>query len=226
MIRAFGLAFAQLLDPRIWRIVALSIAVTLAVYGLLVAGLVWLLEHVQLANTPWIDSLARWGTGFGGLLLATLFFPAAVTAVMALGQDAVANAVEARHYAGLPPARAVPIRETLSAAARLLALTVILNLALLPVYLVLIFLPPLNVLAFAVANGLLLGREYFDAMALRHMNYAEAGALRRAARVRIWFAGTLTALLLTIPLVNLVGPVIATAAFVHLFEGLRRTRSG
>lgn len=34
--------------------------------------------------------------------------------------------------------------------------------------------------------------------------------------------GALFAFLMTVPLVNLVAPVFATAAMIHLFEGLRR----
>ncbi len=35
-------------------------------------------------------------------------------------------------------------------------------------------------------------------------------------------AGALVAVFLTIPVVNLVAPVVATAAMVHLFEAWRR----
>ncbi len=221
MIRAFGRAFAQLFDARILRIVGLSLVTTIAVYAALIAGLIWGLSHVELAATPWLDTLARLGSGFAAVLLASLIFPAAVTAVMALWQDKIADAVEARYYPGLPPARDVPISEVVGSGFRLLALTVILNLALLPLYVVLLFLPPLNAVAFAVVNGLLLGREYFDAAALRRMAADDAARLRRSRRRSIWLAGILAALALTIPGLNLVGPVIVTAAFVHLTQDLK-----
>ena len=225
MIRAFGRAFAQLFDARILRIVLLSLAITIAVYAGLIGGLIWGLSHVELAQTPWLDSLARWGTGFAAVLLATLIFPAAVTAIMALWQDRISEAVEARYYPGLPAARAVPVSEAVGAGLRLVALTAILNLALLPLYLVLLFVPPLNAVAFAGINGLLLGREYFDAAALRRMSAEETAVLRRARRRSIWIGGTLAALVLTIPGLNLVGPVLATAAFVHLAQDFKTRQS-
>ena len=221
MFRAFGRALAQLFDTRILRIVLLSLLTTIAIYAVLIGGLIWGLGHVELATTPWVDGLARWGSGFAGVLLASLIFPAAVTAVMALWQDRIAAAVEARYYPGLPPARAVPTAEVIGAGARLLALTVILNLALLPLYLVLLFIPPMNAVAFAMVNGLLLGRELFDAMALRRMSADEAAILRRQRRRSIWIGGTLAALVLTIPGLNLVGPVVVMATFVHLVHDFR-----
>jgi uncharacterized protein involved in cysteine biosynthesis len=226
MIRAFGRAFAQLFDARILRIVALSLVTTIAVYAALIGALIWTLSHIELATTPWLDSLARWGTGFAAVLLATLVFPAAVTAVMALWQERISEAVDARYYPGLAPARAVPVAEVMGAGLRLLALTVLLNLALLPLYLALIFIPPMNALVFAGVNGLLLGREYFDAAALRRMSADEAAILRRRWRRTVWLAGTLAALALTIPGLNLVGPVLATAAFVHLVQDLRGRSPG
>ena len=45
---------------------------------------------------------------------------------------------------------------------------------------------------------------------------------RRAHRGRVWLFGALTAFLMTVPLINLITPVLATAAMVHLFERLPR----
>jgi uncharacterized protein involved in cysteine biosynthesis len=221
MIRAFALAFAQLLDPRVVKLAIVSVIVTLAIYGLLIAGLVTGLSHAEISAVPWLDSLARWGGGLGAVLLATLLFPGVVTAVMSLWQEQVIAAVEARHYPGLPPPQPAGLAASLGAALRLLGLTLAVNLALLPLYLALLFLPPLNAALFAAANGLLLGREYADAVALRRLSPAGAAALRRQGRARFWLGGTATALLLTVPGVNLIAPVVATAAFVHLVESLR-----
>ena len=221
MIRAFGRAFAQLFDTRILRIVLASLVITIAVYAALIGGLIWGLGHIELAGIPWLDSLARLGTSFAAVLLASLVFPAAVTAVMALFQDRISEAVEARYYPGLPPARAVPTSEVVGSGLRLMALTVLLNLALLPLYLALLFVPPMNAVVFAMVNGLLLGREYFDAAALRRLSADETAILRRRRRRSVWIAGTLAAMALTIPGLNLVGPVLATAAFVHLAQDFR-----
>ena len=81
-----------------------------------------------------------------------------------------------------------------------LGLTVILNLAMLPLYAALLFLPPLNVLAFAGVNGvMLLGREYLVAVAQRRMTPPEISRIWQAYRGPIWLAGVGVAILLTVP---------------------------
>ena len=53
------------------------------------------------------------------------------------------------------------------------------------------------------------------------LDLAEAKALRKARRGPLFLTGVLIALLLTVPVVNLLAPIIATAAMVHLFESWR-----
>ena len=71
-------------------------------------------------------------------------------------------------------------------------------------------------------NGYLLGREYFELVAGRRLPWSTVRALRQRTRARLWLAGAVIALLLTVPVLNLVAPVVAVAFMVHLFEGLRR----
>ena len=91
-----------------------------------------------------------------------------------------------------------------------------------PLYLLLLFLPPFNLFVFYLLNGYLLGREYFEIVAVRRLDMATAKRLRRTYRGRVFMAGVVIALLLTVPLVNLITPIVATAFMLHVFEGLRR----
>ena len=93
-----------------------------------------------------------------------------------------------------------------------------LNLFALPVY---IFAPGLNLFVFYGLNGYLLGREYFELVALRHLDAAAAVELRKRHRWRLFVAGVVMTFLFTVPIVNLVTPLIATAAMVHIFKGFR-----
>ena len=70
-------------------------------------------------------------------------------------------------------------------------------------------------------NGYLLGREYYDLIALRRLDRIEARALWQKKRWRFFLSGMTIAFLLTVPIVNLLTPIIATAATVHLFEAWR-----
>ena len=90
------------------------------------------------------------------------------------------------------------------------------------VLLIFLLLPPLFPFVFYAVNGYLLGREYFELVALRRIGPEEARRLRKAHRGKLFIAGVATALLLTIPVVNLLAPVVVTAAMVHLFENWRK----
>ena len=101
------------------------------------------------------------------------------------------------------------------------ALSVIgLNLLCLPLYLILMFVPPFNLVLYYLLNGYLVSREYFELVALRRMGPAAALQMRRQSRGRILMAGILLTFLLTIPIINFLTPVIATAFMVHVFHGL------
>ena len=89
-------------------------------------------------------------------------------------------------YPALPPAKALGIGRQVGDALRFLALVVLVNLAGLAVYFAL---PPLAPFAFWAVNGFLLGREYFQLVALRRVGRPEAAALWRRHFWRIWIAG-------------------------------------
>jgi uncharacterized protein involved in cysteine biosynthesis len=55
------------------------------------------------------------------------------------------------------------------------------------------------------------------------MTEAEARQLRRRHGWQIWLAGALMAIPLTIPVVNLVVPILGAATFTHLFHRLAGT---
>jgi uncharacterized protein involved in cysteine biosynthesis len=72
-------------------------------------------------------------------------------------------------------------------------------------------------------NGYLLSREYFELVALRHMGLTEAKALRKKNAFQLFLTGVLVAFMLTVPMVNLLAPIIATGMMVHLFEDFRNS---
>jgi hypothetical protein len=121
-----------------------------------------------------------------------------------------------RHRAGRGPPRRQRIGETIASTLRLTGLTLLLNLLALPVYLLV---PGINLFLF------LLGREYFEVVALRRLDAAATRAARNRFGLRVFLGGVMIAALFSLPLVNLVAPVIATAFMVHVFEALPRIES-
>lgn len=222
MISAFIKAFGQLTDGPIVRVLGLSIITAVVIYATLIAGAFWGLGQVNIGDVPWMDTAADWGGGVLAVVIATLLFPGILSAIVGLFLEDVAAAVERRHYPDLPPATPAAWYDATIAALRLAGLTIGLNLLLLPIYLLLIFIPPLSFALYYAVNGRLLGREYFEIVALRRMNSAAAATLRHRNSGPIWRTGATTAGLLTVPFLNLVAPVIGTAAMVHVIQKLTR----
>ncbi|QQP89427.1 EI24 domain-containing protein [Skermanella sp. TT6] len=216
MIPALVRAVGQLSDPPVRKVVWLSVLG--AILGFLtMAGLVWiLLFQTRLTELPWLDTTIDVLGGLGVFALAYLFFPAVVVTISGLLLERVAVSVERRHYPGLPPAEGQSLGAEIWNAVKFLALVVFLNLLVLPAYLF----PGINIAVFYILNGYLLSREYFELVALRRMTPAAARTMRKAHSAKLFLAGVIVAFFSTIPFVNLLVPVVATAFMVHIFYGL------
>ncbi|MBK4217060.1 EI24 domain-containing protein [Paracoccus caeni] len=219
--RALALGWGDLLRPRILRLVLIGIALTILLFILLQTGLFWVIRAFLPGDfaLPWIGAIDLGNAlSWGSLALFPLmgfFLMAPVAAGFAgLFAENVAEAVEEIHY---PDRRgtSLSILDGLSESIALMALVLlvaILSLLLTPV------LGPLAPVLFYAVNGWLLGREFFQMAARRHLSKPDAAALRKAYAGRIAFTGILVAIGLSIPLVNIAVPLLAAAAFTHLFH--------
>ncbi len=219
---ALSKAFGQLPDPRIRNILILSILFAIVGYGVLVAGLSWGLGSLEATDIGWLDTVIDWAAGVMVMVIALIFFPAVVTIISGFFLESVARAVDARHYPHLAPGREIPVSEEIASAVRFTLAVIGLNILALPFY---IFLPVLNLALFYLLNGYLLSREYFELAAHRRMSAEDAKALRKRNQGRLLLTGAAIAFLTTIPFVNLLAPIVGTAAMVHVLETLRGTRT-
>lgn len=221
MIDAFVKGVQQLGDRETQKPLWISIAAAVGVFVLLWVGFGLLVHHTALFQWSWLNTLAD-TLGWALILVLTwVLFPGVVSAVVALFLEYIAETVEHRHYPDLPKAEGQPVGEQIMTALRFLGVMVLLNVLLLPFLL----LGPLYPLLFYGVNGYLLGREYFELVASRRLGQRAVILLRRAHGGTIFLTGVALAFLLTIPVVNLLAPVIATAAMVHLFETWRRAET-
>jgi CysZ protein len=224
MFQAFARSLAQFDDPRVRAVVWKSLAGALLSFAIL-AILFWYLGGwVASGLAHWVDWVAHAGTILLTLVLVWFLFPVAVTAVASFFLDEVAEAVEDRYYPGRPAPRSQSLAAQLLGTVRFAAIALLLNLVLVPIYLILLVFPPLYLVVFYAVNGYLLGREYFELVAYRRLDERTADAIRRAYRGRLTLAGMVIAVMLTIPVFNLVAPIAATAFALHLFEAMRQER--
>ncbi len=219
MLTAFVMGFRQLADPRVRKIIWISAGLAIAVFIALWGVVGFLLTQTAMFTIGWLDTAVDVLGGLATLVITWVLFPAVLSGVVGLFLDQVAAAVEARHYPSWPAPRQQPIREVIGSTLRLLAMLIILNIAML----VFLVVPPVFPFVFYAVNGYLLGREYFETVALRRVDFATARAIWRRQRLPLVAAGILIAFLLTVPVLNVVVPVVGTAAMVHLWARLQTT---
>ncbi|MEO5868155.1 MAG: EI24 domain-containing protein [Sphingomonas sp.] len=225
MFRAFFLSLSQLGDPRIVRVFLKSFLITLVVFAVIGVG-VWYGVDALMAqwdigdSSPWLAGLAAI---FGTVLLGWLLFQVVAIGVIQLFVDDIVLAVEQRHY---PDALAGARRITMGRAA-LMGLgsagrALLVNLALLPLYLLLLVTGVGTLVLFLVANGWVLGRDLMEMVAARHLPRAAMRDWRKTTRGERFALGVAIMALFVVPFANLFAPVLGAAMATHLFHGRRK----
>tara|TARA_R110002094_G_scaffold167459_2_gene150437 strand:- start:2244 stop:2978 length:735 start_codon:yes stop_codon:yes gene_type:complete len=227
IFNSFFAAIGQLSDPRFRRVFLLGIGLALFLLIGFTAGVVWLMDWITpeeiwlpiLGEVRWIDDLVSWGAAFLLMFLSTFLMIPVASAITSMFLDEVADAVEAKHYLDLPRTNGVPIGDAIRDTINFLGVLLAANLLAIVLY---VMFPPAAPFIFWGMNGFLLGREYFTMVAIRWVGRKTAKALRRQYAGTIWIAGTLMAVPLSIPLLNLIIPILGAATFTHLYHGLTR----
>ncbi|MEX0407736.1 sulfate transporter family protein [Aquibium sp. LZ166] len=225
IFEAAGRAAGHLFSPEFRSVLFKSLGLTFLVLVALWFGLAQGFEYLAL---PWLDQfvpdLPDW-TGWLGLFAAIVagivlalglgLLIAPVSALIAgLFLDDVAEVVERVDYPAETPGRAVPPVQAAWLAVKFFAVVILGNLF----ALLLLLVPGVNLVAFFVVNGYLLGREFFEFAAMRFRSEADAKALRRRHAGTVFLAGLVIAAFLAVPLLNLLTPLFAAAMMVHLHK--------
>jgi uncharacterized protein involved in cysteine biosynthesis len=221
MIRAFELAVRQLGDPKlrgvIWSSLLLSIVlqVAIAVLGW------WGLHTFAHFEGRWINDAIDWLGGAAVVVLAVILFPASFGIVISVFMEKIADIVEAEYYPELGPAHGIPVWTGIWTGIAFLLAVIVINLLMLPFYILALFVVGLGVVLFYAINGWLTARIYYEQVALRRLPPFEVKAWRRANWGVLWLTGIVIVFLGTIPVVNLIVPVLGVAAMVHVAQTLK-----
>lgn len=225
ILNAFFSALGQIGDPKFRSVLLRGVGLTILLLIAACAGAIWLITGVSgreislpfVGAVPWLNDVL----GYSGIVLVLilpvfLMVPVA-SAMTSVFLDEVAQAVEDRHYPSLPPVGRVPVSEAVMDSLGFLGVLIVANLLALILYAIF---TPFAPFIFWAMNGFLLGREYFTLAAMRRVGREQARKLRARHSATIWLAGTLMAIPLSVPLVNLVIPIIGAATFTHIYHAL------
>jgi len=214
MLAAATCAFNQIFTPPFRAVLWKAIGLTLLLLAGLWAALQGLFNYFVVVPWPGVETAISILTGLG-LLIGLGFAIAPVTSLFAgLFLDDIAELVEATDYPQDPPGRAMPITTSILTSVRFFGVVLLVNLFALPLVLFLGF----GYVIFFVANGYLLGREYFEMVARRFADKLAVDRLRQRNGAQIFMAGLLIAGIMAVPLLNILTPLFATAFMVHMHK--------
>ncbi|WP_018182341.1 sulfate transporter family protein [Kaistia granuli] len=221
MLSAAWLALTDIWTPPFRSVLWKSLALTLVLLVGVWFGLQWLVvTFADWPSQPWIQTSVAIVTGFG-LVIGLGFLIAPVSALLAgLFSDDIAQVVEQTHYPQDPPGRGLSFIDSIVSTLGFTATVILVNL----VCLILLLVPGVNLVAFFIGNGYLLGREFFEAAASRFRPVEAARQLRRENAVTVFLGGFVIALFLAIPILNLLTPLFATAFMTHLHKRVTGSR--
>jgi len=217
--------FGQILsDGKLQKVVLMSLGLAAAavVVALVSAWVLadWILVSYLSWFPDWAISAGDIGATIGVLGLMWIMFPAIVTGFAGMFLDGAARQVELRHYPNEKPGVEPPLWPSIWSSLKFTGVVVVVNIILVPLYIIGIFFPPLLLVIFLV-NGWLMGREYFELVGYRHLPPGGVYDARRKNSATVLLGGIAIAIGFTIPFLNLLVPVVGVAMMVHVFKGLQ-----
>ena len=213
MLVAAGQAFQDLFTPPFRGVLFKCVGFTIALLAALVIAALWVFG--TFVEWPgWVETLVAWLGGLALVVGSVFLIPPVTSLIAGLYLDDIAEVVERTHFPSEPAGRELPTAQSVLLAVKFFFVVLAVNL----LALFLLLIPGVNLIAFYLGNGYLLGREYFELAAMRHMPQAEAKKLRVANRGYILMCGLVIAGLASVPILNLLTPLFATSFMVRIYK--------
>jgi uncharacterized protein involved in cysteine biosynthesis len=214
LLTPLGRAVGQLDDRVFLGVLLQSVLLAALCFLLLHVWALWVV-HSVLALHGWLAWGADIAGGIGAAFLALWLFIPVAALIGTLFIERIARAVERRYYPWLRPAAGASLAaqawDGLAVGMRILGLN------LLALILALVI-PGIGLIAAWAIAAFAIGRGLFVAVAMRRMPRPAAESLYRRHRGIILAQGGIMALAGYVPVLNLLIPVLGTAAMVHVLD--------
>lgn len=177
----------------------------------------WMTSHYIVVDNRWLGAILKMGAGI--ITGAGLWFmlPPLTVLISGFFQEKVVKRVEGMYY---PEAGEIREQRVVSSFLHSFLFTmeaIFLNFLILPFYFI-----GVGFVASIILNSYLLGREFFDAVALCHGGRNEIRLIRKANRKKIYSGGFMITLMTLLPVMNLFVPLLAIVWMVHVYHGLEK----
>ena len=231
IVSAFMKAAEQLLDKSFRKVFIIGVVAAILAFSALLYVLMGIIpEDVTYFDWEWVNDMFSWilGWSFAPVFIVALYilFPAVSTMVMGLFLDDIVDAVETKYYPDDLAPRRLGAYENFMMALKLGLMLIFANILALPLYLMLLVTGVGPFILFLVLNSYLIGREYFELVAVRHLPREAATGLRRGNRDKTFLTGGIITGLYLVPGINLLAPLIGAAMTVHIFHRVKIEQEG
>ena len=210
IIRAVG----QLDDPSFWGVLLQSLVWSALCFLAVYAAAIWALHHL-LDVHGWLGWVADIAGSIGAALLAFWLFLPVAAGIGTFYIERVALAVERRFYPSLARAESAPVLDQvwdgIAVALKVLALSI-------AALVIALMVPGVGFILGWMIAAYAIGRGLFVAVAMRRMPRVVAESLYRESRLVVLTQGAILALAAYIPVLNLLIPMVGTAAMVHIVD--------
>ncbi len=217
MFQLFKKSFQTLRQPYFLRYVMLAALLTIIGFALLMGGVTFALKLTHLVKGERLDKFMDVMLGAGAAWLSWFLFPLMMPLIAVFLGDALAAKIDEQDY-DVKDTPSMLLMPQIVGALRFMVASIGWNI----LALVLLVFPPFWLLGYYVINGWLLGRDFFETVAVRHVLPEDAMRLRKTHRMKILLVGAGLVLLSNIPVINLTVPFIAVAVMVHLFWSVQK----
>ncbi len=176
------------------------------------------MTYFELADSPKLEKVIELFGFIVFFVMSLMLFPSVVTFASGFFIDSVVDRTAKKNNITL--LRNVPLSESLSLSGVVAFKGIALSVLMIPVTLMAGLIPFVNlvpVVLYYGLNGRLLAKEYFFAVALRYMPKKKADEMFNQFGAYWSKGGIIIAILMTIPIINVISPLIAMAFMQRLF---------
>jgi len=225
MLRVLPLALTDLAEPRLFSVLVRSLLVTLLIFVLLGLVAAWALNGSDPCG--WFSGetceIGLSASGLGAMLLTVLaiwlLFPSVALGVIAAYSDRIIAAVESIHYPeAAATARPMGLISGAALGLRSAARLLLYNLIAVPFYVMLLVTGVGTIILFVLVNGVAIGRDLGEMVALRHGDPASRRAWLRGTRQDRAAIGIVVTAVFMVPFVNLLAPILGATMATHLYH--------
>ena len=183
-----------------------------------------LMKEMPLYSSDWqwwqdiVNDMIGFVLNTAFIFLIFLFFAPISTIFIAIFLDDIIDCVEEKYYPENKAGKRLGVAHLAFLALRIMFFIIVLNILMLPLYVLLFWIPFVPLVLFYILNGYLLGWGYYEMVAVRHLGIKQAGVHRKSIRGVILTAGLIMTFLFMIPIVQFTIPILGAALICHLFH--------